>query len=980
RAFIITPEKEIPLGEAKSDSSGKYKITAEVDSSLVAQPSNARLEARAFDKKETRLAASSSALQKDTTMDIVVSTTPPDKIFTIHGRVLRNEKPVASVTVQIFGVLPGPEEPLGEPVITDTEGGYEIQYKPGRFDGDKDEDSRVQVRVSDDQRRELFKTPTFRSEAEILLDMRIEDHVEPRLSIVRGRITVQGGGRFDGIVRVFSVATGNQLGNDAPTGDAGQYEISYTAAKLGGTVDIGESVIVRVFDNMRRDRAHSESFSAQPLKEINLVVAPLPDDEQTFVVQGLVTRAGGSAFIGGIVRVFSSTTGNQLGNDARSDGAGRYKISYKARKLSATVDIGELVIVRVFDNFGRDRAHSEPFNAQPLKELNLEVAPLPDEEQTFVVEGRVTQAGDIAYVGGTVRAFDRDLRSEELLGESATDAAGHYEIRYSVDQFSRSEKESADLVVRAFDAGGLLLASSPTLFNAAAIAQIDFAIPADKLPPPSLFERIGAALAPLLDGVKVEELEEDQQHQDVSFLSGETGFDKTDIARFILAHKTALRSIQPQFWFALLGGSFFQFAEDQSLQNQLTAVLDSLSSLDDASVRKSLTRAFNQQEIPVTLSGRVDEWVAAFLEFLANRLVSGGAQPTFVLSALEDAKIKDAGKQQRFALLFTQNNGLTPALLDALQKDGMFSKTEIDDLHTSFNLADLTNGDFSVVRMIKDQFRVRQPEAIRAVAKNSQNDWVNLVTTKFNAGQINLPIETENVAGVNRISDAEVYGKSLERQFREAFPTTAFAGGLGRALNNGGASGLRFAADLNQFLDQHQDFELLNTPVDDFFKNSVRPDSQRLAQNEDFKFEVKKVQRVFKLAPTFAATDKLLADDVHSALQIYRIGETGFVQRYSGEGLTPEDARTIWNRAADTHAAVITVVGALKGLQSDTLPVVLQNGTDALSTFPNWNNLFKTGDICECEHCRSVLGPAAYFADLLTFLKDRKAANVAFTV
>jgi hypothetical protein len=43
-----------------------------------------------------------------------------------------------------------------------------------------------------------------------------------------------------------------------------------------------------------------------------------------------------------------------------------------------------------------------------------------------------------------------------------------------------------------------------------------------------------------------------------------------------------------------------------------------------------------------------------------------------------------------------------------------------------------------------------------------------------------------------------------------------------------------------------------------------------------------------------------------------------------------------------------------------------------VTTFPNWNALFKTGDVCECEHCRSVLGPAAYFADLLLFLRDRR--------
>jgi hypothetical protein len=60
--------------------------------------------------------------------------------------------------------------------------------------------------------------------------------------------------------------------------------------------------------------------------------------------------------------------------------------------------------------------------------------------------------------------------------------------------------------------------------------------------------------------------------------------------------------------------------------------------------------------------------------------------------------------------------------------------------------------------------------------------------------------------------------------------------------------------------------------------------------------------------------------------------------------------------------------------------MVLKNNSEALATFPNWENLFQSGDICHCEHCRSVLSPAAYFTDLLMFLRDRNAANPAFTV
>src|SRR3954454_9602731 len=47
-----------------------------------------------------------------------------------------------------------------------------------------------------------------------------------------------------------------------------------------------------------------------------------------------------------------------------------------------------------------------------------------------------------------VRAFDRDLRREQPLGEVETDAQGFYQITYTREQFARAEKESADLVLR----------------------------------------------------------------------------------------------------------------------------------------------------------------------------------------------------------------------------------------------------------------------------------------------------------------------------------------------------------------------------------------------------------------------------------------------------------------------------------------------------------------------------------------------------
>jgi hypothetical protein len=591
------------------------------------------------------------------------------------------------------------------------------------------------------------------------------------------------------------------------------------------------------------------------------------------------------------------------------------------------------------------------------------------------VTGAVRLADGFPARGLLIAAFDRDLRSEQKLGTTRTNNDGRYSIQYSASQFENPEVGSADLVIKALAADGALLAASTVLFNAPPVAELDLTIPAAVLEPPSLFEKIAYAITPVLGRFKVQELEENKEHQDLSFLSGETGFELIALVRFVMAHRLKAEGMEAEFWFALLGGSFFTYRQDKGIGEQVETFLSSLIDIDPTAVRKTLLRAVSQNEIRSSFRGRIDELVEAFLKFVASRSVRRDAKPNVVRSALEDAGISSTEKQESFARLFAEHRALTPEVITALERNN-FNEREINDLRTSFELLDVTQEDFSVVKAIKHEFGVRQPGNIRSLARKSEREWVEFVESKHAAGEIKLPIEMRDQDSVANPSDTKLFGAALERKFREAFPTSAFAGGLDRALNNGGSRGLRHADRLRHFLDVHEDFELLRTPIDKYLKENAEPDFRHIAEDVPFKTEIKGVQRVFKLVPTFEATDLLLSDGVHSAQQVYRMGRSKFVRRYEKTaGFTKESAELAWNRAADTRAAALTIVGDLKALEAEGLPQALLNNNADVEQFPNWKNLFQSGDMCVCEHCRSVLGPAAYFADLLVFLRDRDAIN-----
>jgi hypothetical protein len=334
----------------------------------------------------------------------------------------------------------------------------------------------------------------------------------------------------------------------------------------------------------------------------------------------------------------------------------------------------------------------------------------------FIVKGQVHQADGNPADGVLISAFDVDLCNQQLLGQTQTDRKGFYQIHYSAEQFSKREKGKADLVVKVLSTNDVVLVASPISFNSPALAEIDLTIPAKVLRPLPLFDKIRRELAPLLANLRAEDLEENQEHQDLTFLSGETGFTKDTLARFVLAHKLVQQGIQAEFWFVWLGSSFYEYTEEQSLAEQLAAILEAIPSLNAIAVRKALTRGFNEKEIAETFQANVTEWIDAFLTLVARREVTATHKVTFVKAVLEDARIQSTEKQIKFARLFNQYRVLTPELLEELRQDSSFTQTEIADLDTCFQLADFTRGDFSVVKMLKQEFSVRQPEQIRTLA------------------------------------------------------------------------------------------------------------------------------------------------------------------------------------------------------------------------------------------------------------------------
>ena len=199
----------------------------------------------------------------------------------------------------------------------------------------------------------------------------------------------------------------------------------------------------------------------------------------------------------------------------------------------------------------------------------------------FIVQGRVLYESSGAPVKGIVRAFDRGLRSEKLLGEARADGAGHYEISYRPEQLLGVEKKSVAVVIRAFNPDGSLLGSSLPLFNVQPVETVDLVI-SGKYQGSSEYEQLAQELSSLLQGLAFGELTED----DITFLSGQMGADPRRIACLREAHRFSVKTKLPaEVFYGLL------------CQN-LPADLSALVAYSPEALRFALENTFKENIIP----------------------------------------------------------------------------------------------------------------------------------------------------------------------------------------------------------------------------------------------------------------------------------------------------------------------------------------------------------------------------------------------
>jgi hypothetical protein len=606
-----------------------------------------------------------------------------------------------------------------------------------------------------------------------------------------------------------------------------------------------------------------------------------------------------------------------------------------------------------------------------------------DTSQTFVVRGQVRYSDGKPFVGVQVRAVDRDLRREQPLGQQTTDDGGRYEIRYQATAFSRAEKASADLVVRVVNAGGQVIAHSSTLFNAPAQATVDLVVAQTAAGTPSEYERIDAALRPLTVDVAPADLDA----SDLDFLTGETRIPRRKLATFAAAAALERKTRVP-------AAAFYGMAREG-----LPATLAGLALAGSTAQTAALRRAVAENLIPASLATSITSIVTQLAQAATSEALQTPGWSGSTVGDLVGGVLSTPAEQIAFLNTWAESRDLPPADVWAKLRAQPALAPKVDALQLALQLSIVTSGNAALVKQLQTTLPIRSTADLLKLDKVA---WSRLVD------QTGVPA---SVTGATPAEKAANYVSGIVSLLQAAFPTQTVAQVAATAASIDPAT----RGNVSRFFANATDFDVRSMPVDRYLADHAGAlagigDADKPAAVR----AVKRLQRLFQISTNAESFTALLDTGLDSAHAIAQVPRKSFVARhgaaFGGDALAEElhqRATAITTRSLHTFALINDAVNGIqpRAITGDGLapagsgaivPFELKTGGGAekmpqgqvagdvvTKYLPNYQQLFDTADLCDCEECQSALSPAAYLVDLLHFLETstpNTAGNTPYDV
>lgn len=600
------------------------------------------------------------------------------------------------------------------------------------------------------------------------------------------------------------------------------------------------------------------------------------------------------------------------------------------------------------------------------------------DETLYTVSGTVTSPGSAGTGGLRVEIVDKNIKHDYLLAETSTESQGLYHASFTALSLRERGKRHPDLQARVF-AGQTFLAASEVRYNATEEVVLNVSLPANSVGLPSEYETLIAALAAYYEG-HLGDLKEAGDRQDITYLANKTGWDARAVALAALADQFSRHSVDQSGAAAIHPALYYAL-----FRVGLPANPDTLYQAESQMVERIWKQAIEQAVIPKAMSQEIQSALGAFRQLGAQKLLTSPAlagvssfKEMLAISSLGDAQ------QQKFAELYTANKTDLSKFWKAVED--AFDADTAKQLQVDGKLAFLTINNAPLMLALRQALRdangssdalqasgLSDPVQLAQQGYHRASNWMALLN-----GNVNVPKE---IPGDTPVAQRSNYAEYLAAQVRLSYPTASIA-----EMVRGGDIKVDASSQVDEFLTAHQGkFEIGMLPVQQYIKRN------NLEVAEETVTQIKRLQRVYQITPNDQSLIGLMKRNIDAASHVVRQEREAFIKDYSTDLGGEKAAEQTYDKSLQVHNAVLNIAisyltaknsfslgaAALAGRDSGLIDgQILQpkpKGPDDRSAgdviaYPTLDTLFGEMDFCNCDHCRSILSPAAYLVDLLFFL------------
>lgn len=548
--------------------------------------------------------------------------------------------------------------------------------------------------------------------------------------------------------------------------------------------------------------------------------------------------------------------------------------------------------------------------------------------RSYKVTGKVVNNKGVPVRQAVVEVLIKNADGDIPVGKTQTNRTGNYEVSFIVSR----NRLSPDIQVLVYQKGNEdHVTRSAIRFNVSGNEVIDVIVDSAKVRGITEFESLKLDIGANLGKLQWNDLKEDAEHQHITFLSNKTGWDGRLTAMLALSHQLGSQlKIDPSHVYALL-------------RSGVPGTAEALKSISSSALESALKTAVEKRIIQET--GSIEETIKTLNTLSINHVLED--KPFASLSSLGEMLGLRLNDDQKivFAKTCKQVGDDPEKLWTSLQEKG-FSGELVSHLKLDGKMGFLTGNNVPLMNRIYKNYDVQGEFDLVHHGLYKDSEWKKIIGN-------DKPVEIT----------ADEYARHMTKTIKLSYPTAVACEMINREEINLGKNipkdeivGFMKSNEAKKNIGIHpvkqwDGFEELSIPA---------------------KAAVKTLQRIYQITPSDDSMVVLANNGFHSAYQIARYSPSEFLSMYADKFSNIHEAQLTYTKASEVYSASLGI--ATTYLTSRIMPNVYaitgktEKTPEETIAYPTLEELFGNMDYCTCDHCKSVLSPAAYLVELLEFI------------